>query len=144
MERLARAYVLNGSVVAPARSGGDTMKKLALLITIAALTAACDSGITDTGRPILVTGNNTGASTATGVFIDPGNIGLSVSSTAQLSARALDANGAAITGAVAWTSSNAAVASVDANGVVTGRGAGTALITATINGRSGSAVVSVT
>lgn len=89
---------------------------------------------------------NTGAvsGTTAAVFLDPSSFGLNIGATAQLSPRAVDANGSAITGAVTWVSSNGAVASVDANGVVTARGAGTAIITATVNGRSGNAVVTVT
>jgi uncharacterized protein YjdB len=45
--------------------------------------------------------------------------------------------------AIAWTSSNDAFATVSATGVVTGRSAGTAVISATSGGRSGSATVSV-
>lgn len=121
------------------------MKKAMIWVLAVVLAGACDDTVTDLGRPILVTGNSgSTASAVAGVFVDPANPAISVGTTAQLSARAVDSNGAAITGTVAWTSSSAAVASVDGSGVVTGRGPGTAVISATVNGRTGSAIVSVT
>jgi len=42
-----------------------------------------------------------------------------------------------------WTSSNSAVATIDAAGLATGRAAGSATITATFNGRSGSTTLTV-
>ncbi len=62
----------------------------------------------------------------------------------QLTATPRDAGGAALTGrSVTWSSSNNAIAEVDANGLVTGRGPGTATITATSEGRNGTASISV-
>ncbi len=55
-----------------------------------------------------------------------------VGSTQQLAASSLDQSGALFTGAtVSWSSTNTAVATVDANGVVTAIAPGTAAITAT-------------
>ena len=62
--------------------------------------------------------------------------------TLRLVAEATDANGHAIE-SVTWISSNAAVASVDASGVVTARGNGSARITATASGAISSATVTV-
>lgn len=123
--------------------GMNTKQLLGVLAMVSI--AACDGNITGNTRPVMGTGNtNATASTVSAVFLDPSSFGLNVGATAQLSPRAVDANGSAITGAVTWTTSNGAVASVDSNGVVTGRGAGSAIITATVNGRSGNAVVTVT
>jgi uncharacterized protein YjdB len=56
----------------------------------------------------------------------------------------MDAGGALLPGrAVTWASSNVAVATVSATGVVTGRAAGTATISASSGGKSGSATVTV-
>jgi uncharacterized protein YjdB len=56
-----------------------------------------------------------------------------------------DASGATLTGRmVTWTSSPSSVATVDGNGVVAAVGVGTATITATCEGRSGFAAVTVT
>jgi hypothetical protein len=65
--------------------------------------------------------------------------------TVELTATTRDAGNNVLTGrAIAWSSSNEAVATVDANGLVTARSAGTATITATSEGQSGSAFVTVT
>ena len=64
--------------------------------------------------------------------------------TVQLTAEAFDANGHRVTGAVfSWESADALVATVDATGVVTAAGKGTATITALAGSASGSAVVTV-
>ena len=65
--------------------------------------------------------------------------------TLQASATVKDANGNAIPGAlVFWSSSNAAVAAVSLNGVITGVTIGTANITASNSGKSGSVTITVT
>ncbi len=64
--------------------------------------------------------------------------------TTQATATARDANNNVLSGrSIAWSSSNTAVASVAATGVVTAVGVGTAQITATSEGQSGSASLSV-
>ncbi len=64
---------------------------------------------------------------------------------ASLSAGLRDGNGNVLTGrAVSWTSSNAAIATVSSAGVVTPVSAGSATITATSEGRSGTAAITVT
>jgi M6 family metalloprotease-like protein len=65
--------------------------------------------------------------------------------TAQLAATPKDAGGAALSGrAITWASGNAAVAAVNASGLVTGVAPGTASVTATVDGVSGAAAVTVT
>ena len=64
--------------------------------------------------------------------------------TVQLTAEAFDANGHAVAGAeFSWESSDAAVATVDAGGLVTAVAEGVATITASAGGASGTAVVTV-
>ena len=70
---------------------------------------------------------------------------ITVSATTQASATAKDAGGNTLTGrTVTWASSNPAVATVGSGGLVTGLAPGSALITATSEGVSGSATVTVT
>ena len=65
--------------------------------------------------------------------------------TAQATATTLDANGAVLTGrAVTWTSSNTAVATVSDQGLVTALTVGPAIITATGEGKTGTATIAVT
>jgi uncharacterized protein YjdB len=69
---------------------------------------------------------------------------LTVGQTTQGSATLYDGAGNTLPGRnVTWASSNAIVASVDAAGIVTGLAVGTATISATSEGKTGSALVSV-
>ena len=65
--------------------------------------------------------------------------------TSQGTATTLDANGATLTARpVTWSSGNPAVATVSADGIVTAVAVGTASITGTSEGKSGSATITVT
>lgn len=79
------------------------------------------------------------------VEVTPATLGIEAGATAQLQAVTRDAAGNTLTGrTVTWTTSDAALATVDVNGLVTGAAAGIAVVTATSEGMSGSAVVTVT
>jgi uncharacterized protein YjdB len=70
---------------------------------------------------------------------------VAVGGTAIATVQLLDATGHTLTGrTVTWSSSNTAIALINASGVVTGVGAGTATITATSEGKTGSATLTVT
>jgi hypothetical protein len=78
------------------------------------------------------------------VTVAPASTTVQVGSTAQLTATPKDANGATLPGrTVTWVSSNTSVATVTASGLVAGVTAGSATITATSEGRSGSAAITV-
>ena len=69
---------------------------------------------------------------------------LTVGGSAQLQATARDAQGNALSGrAITWTSSNPAVVRVGTNGELTAVAPGTATITATAEGRAGTATVTI-
>ena len=79
------------------------------------------------------------------VTVALGTVALQTGQTTQASATAYDATGNVLAGrAVAWSTSDAAVATVSASGVVTAVGAGSATVTAAIGGQSGGASVTVT
>src|SRR5437899_875957 len=110
------------------------------LVSLSVLATACgggDSGGTSTQpnnpTPVVVaTVSVTGATT------------LDVGKTTQLSASARDASGSTIAGKTfTWSSSNDAVASVASDGTVSGKSAGTATITASVDGKSGSSAITV-
>lgn len=112
----------------------------ALAATVVILNAACGDGgseptPTDPVDPPV----------ATTVNVSPPNAQLaSIGATVQLTATVLDQRGQPMAGAsVTWGSSNAAVASVGANGTVTAVANGNASITATSGSASGSANVTV-
>ena len=79
------------------------------------------------------------------VSVSPATASVTIAQTVQLTATARDANNNVLTGrAVTWSSSNTGIATVSSSGVVTGVAAGSATITATSEGKSGTASVTVT
>ena len=82
---------------------------------------------------------------ATTVGVSPAAAGLSaLGATVQLQAEVRDQNGQPMAGAaVAWSTGSPGVATVDASGLVTAAGNGTAAITATSGSASGNATVTV-
>src|SRR5579884_3208043 len=78
------------------------------------------------------------------VTVAPASATLAVGQTVQLTATPRDSSGAPLVGrSVTWSSGNPAVATVSAAGLVTAAGAGATTITATSEGRSGTASVTV-
>src|SRR2546428_5908571 len=78
------------------------------------------------------------------VTVSPATASVQVGQTVQLSAIPRDANGNPLAGrTVAWGSGSPAVATVSASGLVTGVTAGAATITATWEGKSGTATITV-
>lgn len=80
------------------------------------------------------------------VIVSPPSPSITIGTTTQLTASTLDSDGNVLTGrAVVWSSSNSAIASVSASGLVTGVAVGGPVtITATSEGKSGTATVNVT
>ena len=79
------------------------------------------------------------------VSVSPASTSLTTGQTVQLTATPRDASGNALTGrVVTWASSNTTVATVNGSGLVTALTAGSATITATSEGKSGTAMVTVT
>src|SRR5205814_151323 len=79
------------------------------------------------------------------VDVTPPSASVQAGQTVQLAATPKDANGAPLSGrTVTWSSSNTAVATVSNSGLVSGVTAGSATITATSEGKSGTSSVTVT
>lgn len=79
------------------------------------------------------------------VELSPASTSVEVTHTAQLTAVLKDKGGNVVTGrTINWTSSASSIASVDANGQVTGQQGGTATITAEADGATGTADITVT
>jgi alpha-tubulin suppressor-like RCC1 family protein len=90
--------------------------------------------------------NNGGGEPApvSSVSITPATTTIVIGKTTPLAATAKDAAGNVLAGrSIAWTTSAAAIATVDANGVVTGVAAGSANIVATSEGKSAQAAITV-
>jgi uncharacterized protein YjdB len=79
------------------------------------------------------------------VTVSPASGSVATGSTLQLSATTRDAAGNVLTGrTVIWSSSATGIATVSSSGLVTGVAAGSATITATSEGKSGSSAITVT
>src|SRR5204863_2224 len=79
------------------------------------------------------------------VDVTPRSASVQAGQTVQLTATPKDANGAPLSGrTVTWSSSNTAVATVSSSGLVSGVTPGSATITATSEGKSGTSSISVT
>ena len=81
----------------------------------------------------------------TTVTVTPGTASIAVGATVALLATVRDAQGNVMTGqTVAWSTNNAAAATVSSSGVVTGIAGGQATITAMSSGKAGTSTVTVT
>jgi len=79
------------------------------------------------------------------VTVSPASASVTAGQTVQLTATPKDANGNTLTGrTINWTSSNTSVATVSSSGLVSGVVAGSATITATAEGKSGTSAITVT
>lgn len=100
--------------------------------------------LTATAANIATTAAITVVAAVANVTISPPTSSLTVGQTATLTPTLTDASGATITGrAVTWSSSNDAIASVSNAGVVTAKAVGSVTITASAEGKSGTASVEV-
>ena len=107
---------------------------------IAVLLAACGGDSDAPSDP-----GNGGPKPVASVSITPATASVVVGKTTQLAATAKDAAGNVLTGRpIAWTTSATAVATVDANGIVTAVSIGTSNIIATSEGKTAQAAITVT
>jgi uncharacterized protein YjdB len=104
---------------------------------------ATSEGKTGTSAVTVVAGTPVPVATVT---VTPNPASVAVGATVQLTATLKDAAGITLTGrTVAWTTSNASFATVNSStGLVSGVAAGSATITATSEGKSGTSAVTVT
>ena len=117
-------------------SAGSAIRAMAVG-GVAMLVLSCGDGAVEPVPPP--------APVATTVTVTPGSAALTaLEETARFTAEVRDQNGQVMAGAaVAWASSDASVASVDASGLVTAAANGGATITATAGSVSGTAAVTV-
>ncbi|MDB4877385.1 MAG: peptidase [Gemmatimonadetes bacterium] len=119
-------------------ASSPTTRHRAAVFAYASLIIACGGGSDSSITPVVVP-----PAVVASVTVTPATLNLTVGTTGSLSASALTAAGAAISGKTAsWTTSNAAVATVS-GGTVTAIGAGTASITADVDGKTASSAITV-
>ena len=116
-----------------------TIIRLSALLAVVALAKGCGDGDSPSAPP------TPEPARPTTVTVSPATHELTaLGTTVQLSAEVRDQNARVMAGAtVTWTSSASSMATVDASGLVTAAGNGTATITASVGSASGSAVVTV-
>jgi len=123
------AGIVHMSYTSPAQPGNYL-----LIVTTVTHTPADTAKIAVTITPVPVSA----------VTVTPGTVSLVLADTTTLSAALTDSTGSALFGrAITWSSSNPNVATVLVTGFVRAIAAGTTTITATCEGHSGTAVVTV-
>lgn len=104
---------------------------------------ACDITETSEGKSATTHVTVGSSDTVASVDVSPNGVTIDVGGTVDLTATPRNSSGAPLSDPVTWASSNAAVATVDSNGLVTGVGAGTCNITATDGAVVGTAAITV-
>lgn len=136
--------VLSGRVVSWSTSSAQvaTVTSSGLVTAVSVGTATISA--TSDGRVARVT-VNVSPRPVGAVVVSPGQVSINVGRTTQLTASPTDGQGNPLSGRpVSFSSSNTAVATVSSGGLVTGIAPGSATITATSEGKSGTASVTVT
>ena len=143
----AEAFDENGHAVAGAEFSWESSDAAVATVDAGGLVTAVAEGV---ARITASAGEASGSAVVTvmqpvaSVEVSPSAETIGLGSTLQLTAEAFDENGEAVAGvAFSWESSDAAVATVDAGGLVTAVAEGVARITASAGEASGSAVVTV-
>jgi uncharacterized protein YjdB len=101
-------------------------------------------GLSNIAEGTTTAGTSTPPAPVATVSVSPASATIQVGNSVQLSATTRDANGNTLTGRViTWSSGNAGIASVNSSGLVTAVAAGSTQITATSEGKTGSATITV-
>jgi uncharacterized protein YjdB len=130
----------NNAAAATVNSSGIATGVAAGSATVTALS----SGVSGTSA-ITVTAGPPPPPVVTTVTVAPTSASVVAGATTTLQATVKDQNGNVMTGqTVTWSTNNAAAATVNSSGVVTGVAAGSATITATSSGKTGTSSISVT
>jgi len=115
---------MSGTVISARAFSVRTALQLAMFFTLTFLLFACNDG--------------TGPALVRQVVVEPGATSMQVGDHVTYSARALDERGQDIEGRnVEWSTTDEALATVSADGVVTGLSAGTVSVRAIIDGKTG-------
>ena len=149
----AMATYSDGSTadVTATASWTDSNAKVATITSSGDATAVATGSTTVTASLDTITGSATltvaaAPKTLTAIAITPGTANILAKATQQFTAIATysDNSTANVTTTVAWTTSNASVATINSAGLATGVASGSATVTGTLSGVSGSANLAVT
>jgi uncharacterized protein YjdB len=139
--RDAGGNTLTGRTIAWSSSNSNivTVTQTGLVVGVASGQATVTAAAEGKTATATITVTNTPVAS---VAVTPNGAVLQPAATLQLSALTKDQGGSVLSGrTVTWSTSNAGIASVTTNGLVTAVGAGTATITATSEGVSGTALI---
>ena len=119
------------------RSGNYSVSRMLVVALGMTIIAACTEKKPGPTQPVVVT-------SVAVVDVVPDTASITVGQTRQFSALVLDKSGNPVDDKVAsWSTSDPTIAVVSSNGLMLAKGVGLATITATADGRSGSAAVAV-
>jgi uncharacterized protein YjdB len=144
--RDASNNVLTGRVISWSSSNGSiaTVSGTGLVTAVAAGSASITASSEGKTSSTAVTVNATAPVPVASVTVSPATASLQVGGSVQLAATTRDANNNVLTGrVVSWSSSNTAVSTVSASGLVSAIGAGSATITALSEAKTGVAAITV-
>lgn len=145
--RDANGNTLNGRAVTWSSSNTSvaTVSSSGLVTAVsagAAVVSATSEGVSGSATVTVTAPPPTPVAT---ISISPSSVSMAIGKTSQLTATTKDAQGATLAGrVVTWSSSDPAVATVSASGVVSGVAVGAAVITATSEGISASITATIT
>jgi uncharacterized protein YjdB len=148
----AKATYSDGSTadVTASATWTDANAQIATITASGMATAVAAGSTTVTAAMGSISGSATltvaaSSKTLTSIAVSPATATIASGATQQFTATATynDSSTADVTATVAWTSSSAAVATINSSGLATAVAAGSATITATMNGVSGSAAITV-
>jgi len=110
------------------------MEKI-LVLVLCAMLSACDGSDDSSSQPVELTS----------LTLTPTSVSLSVGTTQNLTAKATYSDGSTktVTNDVAWASNQSSIASVDSFGLVSALAAGDAIVTASLDEKSSSLIISV-
>ena len=129
------AWQSSNSVMAAVDAAGIVTARLAGTVTISAVSEGKVGSISLT----------IGAATPASIGVSTPNVAVTLGQTAQLTAQVKDASGNVIPNrVVTWSSASPTIATITVAGQVTGLAAGSATVTATADGLSANAIVTVT
>ena len=121
-----------------------TVSTAGLVTGVAAGSATLEAKVDGASTSVVVNVSPAPAVPVAVVTVSPAPVAIVDGATVQLTAATKGADGGGLTGrSITWTSSNENVATVSATGLLTGVGAGSATVTATSEGKSGTASVQV-
>src|SRR5690349_8302520 len=115
-----------------------------LPVLVATLTLACSEGVTPSNGSVHGAPNGVvGGGVAANIQVSPATTSLEEGAGSKLSCNAFDSRDVSVSSTRSWTSSDPSVATVGSDGTVTAIGAGSAVASCTVDGKTATATINV-